>query len=254
MRASRGSGAAAVAGVVILQALVALSITPAQAQTSQPQTSQPQANQPQANQPQANQPQANQPPANHAGENPAQTPQTPITELYRSGLWSTYSGTDNNNRPFCSIATAGGEGRRVAVTQLSGETALDLQLSKDSWVIPDNTHVRLGIQFDGRPVSPAEAVGSGRTLSTRIPFEQSVSFMRALRYGRVLRIIFSDGNETPWTGGLAGSGAAITAFNTCRDHLAPPEPTQPFRANPPSGTAPPATNPTQPFAAPAGGK
>jgi hypothetical protein len=241
MRPSRGSGAAVAAGVVIVQAWIALSITPAQAQPNQVQPSPVQPNQPQPNQVQPNQPQPDQAPAT----------QTPTTELYRSGLWSTYSGTDGDNRPFCGIATAGGEGRRVAVLQSAGETALDLQLSKDSWVIPDNTHVKLGIQFDGRPVSPAEALGSGRSLTTRIPFEQSVPFMRALRHGQVLRITFPDGNETPWTGGLAGSGNAITAFNTCRERLAPPEPTQPFRTNPASpDTTPPNTKPTQPFTAP----
>ncbi len=170
------------------------------------------------------------------------------TEIYRGGLWSAYSGSGDDQRPLCGIATTGGEGRRVAVQQYGGETGLELQLSKDSWAIPDNTTVELQFQFDGREPTTEQAVGAGHTLIVRLPMERSVLFMRALRHARVMRVLFPTGNEQPWTGGLSGSANAITAFNNCRASLAPQEPTQPFR--PAAPPAPSNSAPTQPFIAP----
>ena len=63
------------------------------------------------------------------------------TEIYRSGLWSAYSGTSEDQRRVCGIATTGSDGRRVAIQQYSGMTGLQVELRKDSWVIPDNTSV-----------------------------------------------------------------------------------------------------------------
>ena len=180
----------------------------------------------------------------------ASTAHAQMTETYRSGLWAAYSGTTSDHRPLCAIATTGGEGRRVAIRQYAGETGLEIQLSKDSWAIPANTQAEVRFQFDGRPATQDHAVGSGQTLALPMSFERSVSFMRALRHGRVLSVIFPEGNEPAWTGGLSGSGNVITAFNTCRESLAssaqaPQGPTQPFRTAP---TQP--TGPTQPFTPP----
>lgn len=163
-------------------------------------------------------------------------------ELYRSGLWSAYTGTDAG-RPFCGVATGGGEGRRVAIQQYAGDPGIEVLLSKGSWSIPDNTPVTVQFQFDNRGETPGRATGHGRTIAQHMGFEQSVPFMRAMRNGRVLQVIFPDGNEPAWTGGLSGSGNAITAFNNCRTSLAPAEPTQPFNA--PTQSAP---QPTQPQA------
>jgi hypothetical protein len=159
--------------------------------------------------------------------------------IQTSGLWSSYGGTDDNNRAVCGISTAGADGRRVSIQQAAGETELVFMLEKPSWAIPDNTPIDLQIQFDNGQPNPDRATGTGNRVSLSLPFERSVAFMRLLRERSQLRVYFPNGNETPWTGGLGGSSGAINAFNDCRAALAPSGPTQPFPASP--------ANPTQPF-------
>ena len=180
----------------------------------------------------------------------AQTQTQPQTqELYRSGLWSAYRGADERG-PFCGVATGGADGgRRVAVQQSASESGLSVLLSKAGWAIPDNTPIAVQFRFDERAEPTGQATGRGQTIALPLNFDQSVSFMRALRNGRVLQVIFPDGSETMWTGGLSGSGNAINAFNSCRASLAPAEPTQPFRSQPSQPPAQP-TQPTQPYGQP----
>jgi hypothetical protein len=184
--------------------------------------------------------------------------QAQITETYRAGLWHAYQGGQDANRPFCGIATSGGEGRRVAVQQYPGESGLELRLSKDSWAIPHETQIALQVQFDDHPKVAARGMGGEHDVNVALPFEQSVPFMRALRDGRILRVAFPEGTETMWTGGLAGSSSAINAFNNCRETLAPAtpaQPTQPYRAQPATSEPLPALRPpvSQPFGSPTPG-
>ncbi len=180
---------------------------------------------------------------------PAASAQT--TEIYRSGLWSAYSGTSEDERRVCGIATTGADGRRVAIQQFSGMPGLQVELRKDSWMIPDNTEVTVQFKFDYRDQMQGQMTGSGRAMAMQMSYEQALAFIRALRDGQVLQVFFPDGNEVVWTGGLAGSGRAIAALNTCAATLEPSVPTQPFQAQPapqpPAGSA----TPTQPFPAPA---
>lgn len=182
---------------------------------------------------------------------PAENPAGQPTEILRSGLWSAYSGGDDARR-LCGIATAGGEGRRIAVQQYGGEDGLEIQISKDSWAIPDNTPVDVQFQFDGRGATAERASGTGRTLIVRLPMERAVLFMRALRNGRTLRVLFPTGNEPPWNGGLSGTSHVIDAFDQCRASLRPAQPAQPTQPFQPGAPAAPSNAPpTQPFTAPA---
>ena len=173
------------------------------------------------------------------------------TEIYRSGLWSAYSGTTEDQRRVCGIATTGADGRRVAIQQYSGMPGLQLELSKDSWTIPNNTPVTVQLKFDYRDQMQAQMIGAGRAMATQMPYEQSLAMIRALRDGRVLQVFFPDGNEVVWTGGLAGSGRAIAALNTCAASMEPAAPTQPFQSNPTPPPTPDSAAPSQPFRTPA---
>ncbi len=166
-------------------------------------------------------------------------------ETYRAGEWSTYSGNAEDQRQVCGIVTNAGADREIAVEQFPGDQGLDIRLRKTTWTIPDNTAVNVQLQFDGRGAVPSRALGTGRVVTLHLQFADTVTFMRALRYGTVLRVYFPDGNEIPWSASLSGSGAAISAFNDCRATLAPAEPTQPYRV---PADQPPPTSPTQPFA------
>jgi hypothetical protein len=156
-----------------------------------------------------------------------------IRQLAASGRWSAYGGTGDDNRPLCGVGTEGAEGRRILIQQSAGNTGIELLLKKDSWDIPANTPVTLQVQFDARAPVPMQATGSGHQIVVNMPFDQSLPFMHDLRADRQIRVFFLSGNETPWTGGLSGSGSAIAAFNTCRGGLMPAEgPTQPFSPAP----------------------
>lgn len=162
-----------------------------------------------------------------------------IRQLAASGRWSAYGGTGDDNRPLCGVGTDGAEGRRILIQQYAGNTGIELLLKKDSWDIPANTPVTLKVQFDGRAPAPMQATGSGHQIVVNMTFDQSLPFMHELRADRQIRVFFLSGNEAPWTGGLSGSGGAITAFNTCRSGLMPAEgPTQPFSPAPPVKSRP----------------
>jgi hypothetical protein len=180
--------------------------------------------------------------------------------LATQGLWSAYSGIGHQDRALCGIATTGADGRRILIQQYSGENGVLFSLQKDSWTVPEGTQMELRVQFDTAEATLARASGAGHLVEVEMTFEQSVPFMRDLRYGRQIQISFPNGNEAGWTGGLLGSGRAIDVFNECRMNFPPPGgPTQPFvrAAAPPAVQAPPGA-PTQPFsgatqAAPASG-
>jgi hypothetical protein len=172
-------------------------------------------------------------------------------QTYASGQWTAFTGTNADNQPVCGIATSGAEGRRIAISQESGETGLHLALEKASWNIPDGTTVDLTIQIDRNAAIPFSGQGSHNRVTVDIPFEQSIPLMRQLRAGTVMHVFFPSGNEAMWTGGLTGTSNVINAFNDCRGSLipaaAPGAATQPFTA--PAGQPAPAA--TQPFTPPA---
>lgn len=171
--------------------------------------------------------------------------------LSSSGLWSTYGGSDDQQRRVCGVVTVGADGRRIDIAQYAVDGGIDLSLNKNSWAIPGNTEISLQVQFDRDNAVPSRGVGEGQRVVAHLSFEQSVPFMRALRNGIQIRIYFPGGNEPVWTGGLSGSGRAIDAFNDCRTSLVASNPTQPFSNAPPRPPAPPVQSaPTQPFSAP----
>ncbi len=169
-----------------------------------------------------------------------------VRTLETRGLWSAFGGTAEDQRQVCGIATAGAEGRRIAVAQFPGDTGLVLTLDKDSWAIPDDTAIDFTVQFDTDAPVTLAGRGSGRRITAGLAFAQSIPFMRALRHGGQMHVNFPGGNEPSWTGGLSGSSAAIDAFNGCRGGFTTTTaPTQPVTAAPVATQQP--TAPTQPF-------
>lgn len=171
--------------------------------------------------------------------------------LASSGLWNAYS-ADDSFGPVCGIATAGAEGRRIAIEQRDSQIGLTLRVEKPSWGIPEATPVELAISVDRGLALVERAIGSGPHLTAQLSFDDSVVLMRGLRRGAELHLQFPSGNEPAWTGGLRGSSAMTDAFNNCRRRFVTTaaSPTQPFA--PPSVPTQPALPPqagvpTQPF-------
>ena len=157
-----------------------------------------------------------------------------MRSLATSGHWTAYGGTGDDNRALCGLRTDGAEARRIAIQQYAGGTGLELWLTKDSWAIPANTQVDIQFQFDAAPPIPMQAAGMDHTLVVGLTLEQSIPFMRGVRAGRQIRVLFQSGTELPWVGGLNGSARIINAFNACRGGLAPAVASQPFVVPPPS--------------------
>eukprot|EP01037_Dinobryon_pediforme_P005433 gene5433-5488_t len=107
-----------------------------------------------------------------------------IRTIANAGLWSTYGGTDDQQRRVCGVATVGGDGRRIDVAQYSADGGIDLSLQKESWSIPPNTGIDMQVQFDRDGAVPQHGVGEGHRVVAHMDFAQSVPFMRALRNGR----------------------------------------------------------------------
>jgi hypothetical protein len=164
-------------------------------------------------------------------------------------------GAGSDQRRLCGIATVGGDGRRIDIVQYGGDGGLELALQKESWSIPPNTGIDLQIGFDRSAATTVQGAGAANRVMVKFNFDQSIPFMRSLRFGSQIRVSFVTGNEPVWTGGLAGSSRAIDAFNECRTTLDAGPPTQPFANGTPAtpASAPLAeqpTGPTQPFSSP----
>jgi len=153
-------------------------------------------------------------------------------QLASSGLWSAYGGTGDDGRALCGIGTEGAETRRILIQQYAGESGLEIRLRKDSWAIPANTPVEFQVQVDSGEPTVLQATGTEHQVVVAMTFDQSIPFMRGIRAGRQIRVVFPSGSELPWTGALTGSGRAMNAFNSCRAGLGPAVVTQPFAPSP----------------------
>lgn len=175
-----------------------------------------------------------QPPPPPTSPSPSSSPPTPAPPpqtLATAGLWTAYAANGTDGQPVCGLSTIGADGRQIMVQQVSGQNGVHVVLDKPSWVIPDSTTVDVSVRIDAGGVMDEHASGNGTRLTVDLPFDRSVVFMRAMRYGSQIQVQFPAGNEPAWTGGLRGSSAMIDAFNECRARFgAPPpgQPTQPF--------------------------
>lgn len=109
-----------------------------------------------------------------------------LHEIAHAGLWSTTTGLGDDGVALCAVTTTGADGRRIAVEQRQGQAGVTLRLSKPSWSIPPGTPIALHVIFDHTGSTPQSGLGAGTDVRVDLPFDQSVPFMRALRYGLVI--------------------------------------------------------------------
>lgn len=189
-----------------------------------------------------------------------------VHSLYGAGSWQVVTGTGDDQRQFCEIASGGAGGRQVVVLSLAGDPTLNLQMVKSSWAIPQGTPIDVVVTIDGT-AWPIHTSGAGHLVGVGIPPENQAAFEQAFRAGRSMTVSFPGGSEPPWTGSLTSSNAVYNAFVNCRNTLlaAAPAPasgtgpfgapaaTQPFQA-PPAQAVPPAPaapTPSAPIVSPA---
>ena len=181
-----------------------------------------------------------------------------VRSLYRAGCGQVVTGTGDDNRAFCEIASGGAGGRQILILSIAGDPLLNLQMVKPSWAIPPGTPIDVAVTIDGNPWQ-VHTTGAGTLIGIAIPPQNQPSFEQAFRGGQVMTISFPGGSEQPWTGSLSASNAVYSAFNACRNGIsgqpfggptATPTVSQPFAPAPPAYAAPPLAPVAPPVALP----
>lgn len=174
---------------------------------------------------------------------------------YHSGDWRAFSGTDDQNRLICGMATGNpADGRSLEIRAVIGDPQLWFTASKPTWDIPQGTRVPVLMREAGVVPWTLEARGQGHTTTWALPQTEVDLFEGAFRAGTQMTISFPSGSEAPWQVELTGSNAVDNTFRRCvSDYTArvaaahPQAPTQPFGTPSTQPFAPPiATAPLQP--------
>ncbi len=180
------------------------------------------------------------------------------TTYYRAGDWRAFSGTDEQNRLLCGMATGNPiDGRSLEIRAVIGDPRLGFIASKPTWDIPPETKIPVVMQVEGAVPWTQEAAGGTHAIFWTLSESESSSFEQAFRDSGEMTVSFPSGNEPPWRVLLAGSTAVDKTFRRCiRDYTAravaaaPQAPTQPFGQPATQPFAPPIA--AAPLAPPAG--
>jgi hypothetical protein len=157
------------------------------------------------------------------------------TSYYRAGYWRAFSGTDEQNRLLCGMATSNAtDGRTLEIRASIGDPGLAFLASKPTWDIPPGTKIPVVVRAEGAVPWTEEAVGGEHALRWAFPEAEAGTFEQAFRDGSEMTVSFPSGNEPPWRVLLAGSRAVDKTFRRCvqdytaRAAAAAQPPTQPF--------------------------
>jgi hypothetical protein len=158
------------------------------------------------------------------------------TTYYRAGHWRAFSGTDEQNRLICGMATANPvDGRSLEISAVIGDPQLGFRASKPTWDIPPDTAIPVVVQAAGAVPWTEEAAGGAHAIRWALPENEAGMFEQVFRDGSQMTVSFPSGNEPPWRVLLGGSNAVDKTFRRCvRDYSArvaasaPQRPTQPF--------------------------
>jgi hypothetical protein len=145
-------------------------------------------------------------------------------DLVRSGFWTAFGGTAEDERAVCGMIASGDAGRSVTIKWFKGDEYLTLQVFKSSWAVPAGMQVDVVMQIDGASAWQAKASGiGGSTGGTGIEFRVSLdsvsTFTNEIRYGRTMNVWFPSGTETAWTANLTGSAGALSAMIDCMKYM-----------------------------------
>lgn len=147
--------------------------------------------------------------------------------------WTAYDGTADG-RPVCGLETRDPQsGRHLLMQHVGGQEGPVIRLSRPSWNLPVPSTRMVRIVIDNRQVFTANgtASGNGQELAWRLDLER---FESAFRLGRVVRVEFPNGPDTPWHLSLTGTNAVMSAFLGCLRMMV----IQPGEAPPPGEASP----------------
>jgi|HubBroStandDraft_1064217.scaffolds.fasta_scaffold00162_10 hypothetical protein len=72
---------------------------------------------------------------------------TGMKTLAQAGGWEVFKGVSDDGRSLCGMATSGG-GRWLGIKYFRGDSAVIIQLSKNTWTVKNRTSVEVSMQFD----------------------------------------------------------------------------------------------------------
>lgn len=176
------------------------------------------------------------------------------TTYYHAGDWRAFSGTTEQNRLVCGMATGNPtDGRSLEISAVIGEPRLQFAASKPTWDIPPGTAIPVVVQASGAVPWTAEATGRAHAIAWSLGETEASAFGSAFRALNEMTISFPSGSEPPWRLLLTGSSAVDSTFRRCitdytaRAAAAQQGPTQPFGRPTTQPFAPPiAAAPLQP--------
>jgi hypothetical protein len=176
--------------------------------------------------------------------------------LAQAGNWQTYFTINDQRVPICGISQFAGP-YGFLIKYFGDTDTSSIQVTKTSWNIPSGVQVYVSLEIDGQPVfrgrfSQISPTMLDAAFSTGKELFQLLNLFSA---GQKMAIVFLEGNEGRWGGGLTGSRVVTERFEKCIIDLYTAQhpqatqpyeqsgPTQPYQQLPPT----PSVSNTQPY-------
>jgi hypothetical protein len=177
-----------------------------------------------------------------------------MKELARWGVWAAYSGTDDENKPVCSIVV-NGDVRSLHIKWQPGH-GLFIHARKETWDVPANFPMPMIMQFDNDAplkgtASRHAGIKHGKTIQYTIGYNDTAKrFMERFASSYRMRVTFPGGSERDWNMSMEGSRVIANHFARCvvdlgHRHAGQLHNSQPHNSQP--HNKPKAMQPTQPF-------
>lgn len=145
-----------------------------------------------------------------------------------AGKWVAASDRSASGTPLCVLAWAPLSGETVknlAIKKFGGLDHLNVTLYKDSWNIPQGTHVPVSIDFaDDQPLM-VDGYGDGKVVDLQLPKDATGIFLTLVAQSKQLRLTFPQGLEPTWGVALKSVVPQMKPFVACMQKQ---ENTQPF--------------------------
>lgn len=145
--------------------------------------------------------------------------QAEVRTFARSGGWQAFGGTADNKKMMCGVSTEGG-GRWLGVKYFENDTALTIQLSKDTWSVKPGTRVKVTMRFDRESPWSATATAfrmsdGDAALEFEVPSRMIGQWLAEFRRSNTLIVGFPESSVEDWRADLAGTDAIADRMGEC---------------------------------------
>lgn len=142
-----------------------------------------------------------------------------IVTFARISGWEAYGGKANDGQQVCGISTSGG-GRWIGIKYYGGDNSLTVQMSKNTWKLPNGLHTKVTMQFDDESPWRATATGSVSNgtafLQFDLPRRTIVPFLSEFKAGDKMYVRFPDEPRIDdWEVDLEGTTAIAQKLFDC---------------------------------------